>query len=82
MKQEAIEAALSASAPTAMYGGSGAMIVGGVLASDIAIIAGAVVGVAGFLVNWYYKHMQNGRRQMEHELRMHAGGFPEADTET
>lgn len=61
MKTEPIEAAASA-ASGAMYAGSSVLVIGGYLASDIAIVLGAVLGVAGFVVNWYYKHA-------DHQLR-------------
>jgi hypothetical protein len=67
MKTEPIEAAASA-ASGAMYAGSGALVVGGILASDIAILIGAVLGVAGFAVNWYYKHADHQLRK----ARVHA----------
>ncbi len=67
MKTEPIEAVASA-ASGAMYAGSGTLVVGGFLASEIAIIVGAVIGVAGFAVNWYYKHADHQLRK----ARVHA----------
>lgn len=39
-----------------MYSGAASAIVFGLTASEIGILVGSVVGVAGFLVSWYYKH--------------------------
>lgn len=47
----------SAIASKASYTASGALMIFGFTLSDFALILGMVLGVATFLINWYYKHM-------------------------
>jgi hypothetical protein len=49
---EAIHKAASA----ATYGGGTVAFVGGLTANEFAAIGGLLIGVAGFAVNWYYRH--------------------------
>ncbi len=68
--QHTIDAAISASASKATYTGAGMTIGGWFLSSEFAVLVGMLVGVAGLLVNWYYKHKQDRRLQREHDARM------------
>jgi hypothetical protein len=43
-------------ANTAQYGGAGATVFFGITAEFWGVIIGAIIGLAGFVVNWYYKH--------------------------
>lgn len=65
-----IEATASAVASKATYTGAGMTIGGWFLSSEFAVLVGMLVGVAGLLVNWYYKHKQDRRLQREHDARM------------
>ena len=65
-----LEATASAVASKATYTGAGMTIGGWFLSSEFSVLAGMLVGVAGLLVNWYYKHKQDGRLQREHDARM------------
>lgn len=67
-----MEAAIAASATKATYGGAGATVAGWLLSNEAAVLIGLLVGVAGFLVNWYYRHQQHKREQREHDARMSA----------
>ena len=77
----AIETTLAATGSKATYTGAGMTIGGWFLSSEFAVLVGMLIGVAGFLVNWFYKHKltklevhlrqkEDARRQAEHEQRM------------
>ena len=76
-----LEATASAVASKATYTGAGMTIGGYFLSSEFAVLVGMVMGVAGFLVNWYYKHKltmadirlkeeQAAREREAHAVRM------------
>lgn len=88
LHQEAASAAYAASSAVAskvMYSGATAGGLGFLLSNEFLGLAGLVVGIAGFIVNWYHKRKEyqlkvseNQRQQLEHEMRMQAlrgGGF-------
>lgn len=54
----------------ATYTGASTSIVAWVLSSEFGILLGILLGLGGFLVNWYYKHKQDKREQIEHDRRM------------
>ena len=70
MSTEAVDATIAAVGSKATYTGAGMTISGWFLSSEFAVRAGIVLGVAGFTVNWYYKHKQDRREQAVHDLRM------------
>lgn len=45
-------------------------LTGWFFSSEFAVLMGVLIGVAGFLVNWYYRHKQDRRDQAAHDLRM------------
>lgn len=51
-----IDATLAAAGSKATYTGSGMVLSGWFFSSEFAVLVGIVIGIAGFLVNWYYKH--------------------------
>lgn len=53
---QAVDATISAVGSKATYTGAGMTIGGWFLSSEFAVLMGMLIGVAGFLVNWYYKH--------------------------
>lgn len=65
-----VETTVAAIGSKATYTGAGMTLSGWLLSSEFAVLAGLVLGVAGFLVNWYYKHKADKRMQREHEARM------------
>lgn len=74
---EKAEQLIAASAPKVTYAG-GAMGGSGFLLDDKVIgLAGLVIAIAGFLVNWHYKRKHDKRMQVEHEARMAERGFYE-----
>ena len=52
----AIETTLAATGSKATYTGAGMTIGGWFLSSEFAVLMGMLIGMAGFLVNWFYKH--------------------------
>ncbi len=56
MKTETVDAALAAAGSKATYTGSGMVLSGWLFSSEFAVLIGIVIGIAGFLVNWYYRH--------------------------
>lgn len=67
---ESQQAAIAALGSKAAYGGGTTAFVSGLISSEVGVICGIAVGVAGLLVNWYYKAKQDRREQAEHEQRM------------
>jgi hypothetical protein len=57
-------------ANTAQYGGAGATVFFGITAELWGVIIGAIVAIAGFLVNVYYKRKFDAYKRAEHELRL------------
>lgn len=66
----AVEVAVASVGSKATYTGATASILGWFMSSEFAVVLGIVLGVAGFAVNWYYKHKQHVREQDEHNRRM------------
>ncbi|AGU48830.1 hypothetical protein VAPA_1c17220 [Variovorax paradoxus B4] len=70
MKNEAVEAATAAVASKSTYAGAGSMIVGWMLSNEFVVLLGMVVGVAGLLINWYYKAKADRRSEQLYALRV------------
>lgn len=70
MKQEALEASIAASASKATYGGATTIGIGWLMSNEFAVLVGMVIGLAGFLVNLYYRWKQDRREEAEHKARM------------
>ena len=68
--EHALDATLAAAGSKATYGGAGASVVGWLMSSEFGVVAGILIGIAGFCVNWYYRHKQDRREQEEHERKM------------
>lgn len=69
MKNETIETAIAYSGK-AMYAGAGSTVIGGLTLSEFGVLFGALLGIAGFVVNTYFKWLENKRQRLEHERRM------------
>lgn len=65
-----LDATLAAVGSKATYGGASTSVVSWLLSSEFGMIAGITIALAGFIVNWYYKHKEDRRQQAEHERRM------------
>jgi uncharacterized membrane protein len=68
LHEQATEAAVTKAATAAQYVGSGGALVFGLTANQwsvLGIIAGIVIALLGFLVNWYYRdqHLRLARAQ-------------------
>lgn len=64
------QAALADAGSKITYAGAGTSVASWAVSSEFGIMLGIVVGVAGFLVNWYYKVKQDRREEREHKRRM------------
>lgn len=69
MNQHSYEAAASV-ANKVTAGGAGATVFSWVVDSNFGVLAGIVIGVAGLLVNWYYRHKQDRREEAEYLHRV------------
>jgi hypothetical protein len=78
-----VDGTIAAAGSKATYTGAGMTVGGWLLSSEFAVLVGIVIGVAGFFVNWFYKHRQDERERAyrrlqderdhaEHEARMRA----------
>ena len=65
-----VDATMAAIGSKATYTGAGASVLGWLMSSQAGILIGILIGVGGFLVNWYYRHKEDKRRDAEHKARM------------
>lgn len=72
-----VDGTIAAAGSKTTYAGAGMTVGGWLLSSEFAVLVGIVIGVAGFLVNWYYRHKQDLRERAEHQARMR--GYAKAD---
>ena len=63
--QTTVDAALAAIGSKSTYAGASVTVTGWLLSSQFAVLVGMLLGLAGFLVNWYYRH-----RLTMHEIRL------------
>jgi len=78
MSRETIESAAANVASKATFTGAGASIVGYASEVDWGFWAGVVIGLAGLVVNWYFKRRSDRRAQEAHKafllkLEKHTG---------
>ena len=79
---DAIDATMAAVGTKATYTGVGVSGLGWFLSNEFFGLAGILIGAAGLLITWYYKHKANKRHEREHELRMlllRSGHRPDTD---
>ena len=50
--------------------GAGGAVLGWLFSQEGLAIIGVLIAFCGLFVNWYYKHQDNKRANLEHELRM------------
>lgn len=60
-----------------MYGGAGASGLGFWLSNEMIGLIGLLIGLAGFLLNWYYKHKHFKLAKLETEAKLADRGFYE-----
>lgn len=70
VSREALENTIMTVSSKATYSGAGMSIGGWFVSSEFAVLAGLIIGVAGFFLNWYYRHKRDKREQLEHFARM------------
>lgn len=66
----AFDTTMAALGSKATYTGATTSIVGWVMSSEFGILVGIILGIGGFIVNWYYKYKQDKREQELHDQRM------------
>jgi hypothetical protein len=64
------DSAMAAIGSKATYTGASASVVSWLLSSEFGILVGMIIGVAGLIINWYYKAKQDRREEREHKKRM------------
>jgi hypothetical protein len=69
-KQLAFDTTMAAIGSKATYGGASTSVVSWLLSSEFGILMGILIGVTGLVVNWYYKHKDDKRKEEEHNRRM------------
>ncbi len=69
-QQTAFDATMAAAGSKATYTGATTSVVGWVLSSEFGVLVGLMLGVGGFIINWYYKAKEDRRQQAEHDRRM------------
>lgn len=65
-----LDATLAAAGSKATYTGASTSVVAWMLSSEFGMLAGIALGLGGLIVNWFYKHKEDRRRQAEHDKRM------------
>lgn len=66
----ALDSTIAAGASKTTYAGAGISVGGWLVSSEAAVLVGMAIGVAGLIVNWYYRARDDRRAQAEHEARM------------
>ena len=69
---ETIENAVIAVSSKATYSGAGMTVGGWLMSSEFAVLAGLVLGVASFGLNWWYRFRKDRREHFEHLAKMKA----------
>lgn len=71
MSESATSAATAAAVSSKVtYSGAGTSVIGYLASSEFAVLAGVVIALGGFCINWYYRHREDKRAQDEHRARM------------
>ena len=68
--QETLDASVSAAASKVTGAGSAVTLFGWATSSTLGMWVGIVIGIAGLLVNWYFKHKSDRRAQAAHDAYM------------
>lgn len=73
MKSEtvnAVDATMAAVGTKVTYTGAGVSGLGWFLSNEFFGLAGVMIGAAGLLITWYYKHKADKRHTREHDIRL------------
>lgn len=68
--QHTIDASISAAGSKATYAGATTAVGSWFLSSEFGVLCGVVIGIAGLIVNIYFKRREDKRLQVEHEIRV------------
>ena len=68
--QSTIDQAITSMSAKATYAGSASTVFGWLLSSEFAVLMGIILGVAGLIVNIYYKKKEDARAQAWHDLQV------------
>lgn len=74
MSREHIEQVATAVADKVTLGGASTGVVGWLMDNNVLGLIGVCIALAGFVVNWYYKHKDDKRRDREHRAVMERAG--------
>ena len=69
-KELAFDATMAAAGSKATYGGASATVASWFVSSEFGMLMGIFIGIIGLLINFYFKHKEDKRRQEEHDRRM------------
>ena len=67
---DAIDATMAAVGTKTVYAGAGVSGLGWFLSNEFFGLAGILIGLAGLIITWYYKHKADKRHTREHDLRV------------
>ena len=70
--QQTADATIASAASKTTYGGASVTLGGWLVSSEAAVLAGIVLGLAGFCVNLYFRSRADAREEAEHRARMRA----------
>ena len=69
---QTVDATIASAASKTTYGGASVTLGGWLVSSEAAVLAGIVLGLAGFVVNLYFRSRADAREEAEHRARMRA----------
>lgn len=64
------EAIIAGIAKKTTLAGSTAAVVGGLTSTDVAAYGGLAIALIGLCVNWYYRHLDDRRKQDLHDAQL------------
>jgi hypothetical protein len=70
--EHTVDATIASAASKTTYGGASVTLGGWLVSSEAAVLAGIVLGLAGFCVNLYFRSRADAREEAEHRARMRA----------
>lgn len=70
--QQTVDATVASAASKTTYTGASVTLGGWLVSSEAAVLFGIVIGLAGFVVNLYFRSRADAREEAEHRARMRA----------
>ena len=68
--QQTVDATVASAASKTTYTGASVTLGGWLVSSEAAVLAGIVLGLAGFCVNLYFRSRADAREEEAHRARM------------